>query len=268
MPPVQALISISHGGLVQQIVSPELNAQNPAQSIQMRIFETTDEAPAWTVAMQHLILEWSQDGHSARVTEMISANTPGDRAWLGDKSADGKRVTLTLQLPPGANQIELGGSFDGEASTLVDGKITTASALFPGRSEFRLSYIVPASDGDLELPIWAPANVGTLVVFAPADETQITATGLSGGTPVDMGRGAVRMFKATDIGPGTRIALSIKGIKPAPITAGEHADHDHAAPLAAGRFSARNIAMGGAFLMVLAGIALLLMKKNPRKVTA
>lgn len=261
MPPVQALVSITHAGLLQQIVTPELNAQNPNPSVQMRVFETTDETPAWTIPMQHLIIQWSQDGNSARITEMLSASTPGDRAWLGNKSADNKRTTLSLQLPPGAQNVELGGSFDQEASSLVDGKLITSSALFPGRSEFRLGYFVPVKDGNLELPISAPATVGTLVVFLPADDAKVTATGLSGGDPVDMGgQGKVRMFRGQNIQPGAVASLSIKGIKPPP-----DAHADHSAPAAVGRFSARNIAMGGAFLMVLAGIALMLMKKSPGK---
>jgi hypothetical protein len=259
MPPVQALVSIKHGGLLQQIVTPELNPQDPNQTIQMRVFETTDDMPAWSVAMQHLIVQWSQDGTSARVTEMLSANTPGDRAWLGNKTPDNKRVTLALALPPGADQVELGGSFDEEASSIVDGKLVTASALFPGRSEFRLSYIVPAKDGALELPIAAPAAVGTLVVFLPADDTQVTATGLTGGDPVDMGQGKIRMFRAQGLQTGAIANLSIKGIKAAAID-------EHGAPaVATSKFSPRNVAMAGAFLLVLGGLALMLMKKSPSK---
>jgi hypothetical protein len=77
------------------------------------------------------------------------------------------------------------------------------------------------------------------------------------------GQGKVRMFRGQNIQPGTVASLSISGIKPAPDT---HADHS--APVAVGKFSARNIAMGGAFLMVLAGIAVMLMKKNPHKKAA
>jgi hypothetical protein len=259
MPPVQALVSINHGGLLQQIVTPELNPQDPNQTLQMRVFETTEQMPAWSVAMQHVIVQWSQDGTSARVTEMLSCNTPGDRAWIGTKTADTKRVTLALPLPPGADQIELGG-LDEEASTIQDGKLVTSSALFPGRSEIRIGYIVPAKDGNLELPIAAPAYVGALKVFLPADETQVTATGLTGGDPVAMGGGNIRMFQAQGLAAGTTVNLSIKGIKPTPVD-----EHDHAAPVAQGKFSARNVAMAGAFLMVLGGLALMLMKKNPSK---
>jgi hypothetical protein len=274
-PPVQALISIKHSGLLQQAIAPELSVENPNPAIQLKVYEPTEEKPAWTVAMQHVIVQWAEDGSGARVVEMISANTPGDRAWLGDKvaatTAGGadSRITMTIPLPPQIDQLELGGSFDEDASKLVDGKLITAGPLFPGRSEYRLTYTVPAKDGALELPIAPPTgaqSVGNLIVFLPADGTDVKATGISGGEAVDMGEGKVRMYRAQDLAPNFKVNLSIRGIKPTPAAAAADSSDDVPLAAAPSRFSARNLAMGGAFLMVLIGAGLMLMKKpQPKK---
>lgn len=259
MPPVQALVSVKHGGLVQQVVSPEMNTEQPIQSIQMKVFETTEEQPAWTVAMQHLIVQWNQDGSGAKVTEMLSVNSPSDRAWLGNKVGDG-RVTMAVALPPQVDDVELGGSFDEDASKVADGKLVTGGAIFPGRSEYRITYTVAAKNGALDLPISAPAAVGNLIVFVPADDVQVTATGLTGGQPVDMGQGAVRMYRAQNLAPGSKALLSVTGIKPVGADPGAEA-----AAIKPSGFSARNVAMGGAFLIALIGAGMMLMKKNQVK---
>jgi len=128
----------------------------------MKAYETTEQQPAWTIAMQHMIVQWSDDGKSARIIEMLSTSNPADRAWIGAKTADGKdRVTLTVSLPPDADKIELGGNFDDDATKIVDGKLVTASALYPGSSEYRMTYTVPAKGGSLQLPIVAPPPLAT-----------------------------------------------------------------------------------------------------------
>jgi hypothetical protein len=263
MPPVDVVLSITHAGVVQRTMAPDLSLDAPTGSFEWKVYETTEQEPAWIIAMQHMIVQWGRDGNSAVVTEMFSTNNPGDRAWIGKKTAEGnRRVTFTVPLPPNADQIELGG-FDDDATNLVDGKLVTASPLPPGRNEFRLTYTVAAPGGSLELPITAPRDVGNLIVFLPADDAQVKATGLIDNGTQSMGGdagGKVRMFRAENLAAGTTATLSIKGIKPGPALAEEGA-----AP-AKSQFSARNVAIGGGFLLVLAGAALMLMKKpQPRK---
>jgi hypothetical protein len=65
------------------------------------------------------------------------------------------------------------------------------------------------------------------------------------------------MYRATNLAAGATVRLAITGIKAA---AGEA---DAAAP--ATGLNARNVAVGGAFLLVLLGTALLLLKKPQGK---
>jgi hypothetical protein len=256
-PPVQALLSVKHGGVLQQVDTPELNPGQPSQSLQMKVFEATDEQPAWNIAMQHMIMQWAADGSGAQVIEMLSTSSPGDRVWLGSKVGD-ERVTLTVPLPPEAQDVKLGGSFDEDVSKIADGKLITSSALFPGRSEFRITYTVPAKDGAITLPIVTPAAVDNLIVFVPADGTQVTSSGpLSGGDVVNMGESSNRMFRAQNLPGGATASISVKGIK---------ASLAEDAPAGPSKWTARNVAIGGAFIMVLAGAAMVLFKKpQPKK---
>jgi len=164
-----------------------------------------------------------------------------------------------VPLPPNADQVELGGSFDEDASKIIDGKLVTGGALFPGRSEYRITYTVPAKDGNLELPVTTPAAVENLIVFVPADDVQVTATGISGGQAVDMGEGSIRMFRGQHLAAGQTAVLSIKGIK-APA-----ADVAVASATGSTGFSLRNVAMGAAFLVAIIGAGMILIKKPQEK---
>ena len=186
MPPVDVIVSIHHAGLLQQAEAPALTLEAPVQSVEMKVFEPTEEAPAWTVAMQHMIVEYAKDGTGATVTEMLSTNNPGDRAWIGTKVAGiggaGPARDADAGVAGGGGSDRPGGRFDEDDTRVVGNQLVTGSALFPGRSEFRMTYTVPVKNGAVELPIVTPAAVGNLIVFVPADGSQVTATGLEGGS--------------------------------------------------------------------------------------
>ena len=265
MPPVQAVVSVKHNGLLQQTLTPELSPDAPSQSVQMKVFEPTDTPPAWKVAMQHMILQWDAEKHGLQVTEMISTASEGDKAWLGAKAGTEEgakgRVTLTIPLPPGVEEVDLGDGFTQEGCRIADGKLVTGDPLFPGRTEYRFSYLLPIGKAEAHLPIASPAAADNLIVFAPADGALIKAEGLSGGDVVDSGSGQVRMYRAENLAAGATVNLELSNIN-IPSAAG-------IAPAAGGAPNARpeisngprEVALGGAFLMVLVGGAMLLMKK-------
>lgn len=260
MPPVQALVSVKHAGLLQQIVTPEINPSAPAQTLQMKVYETTETLPVWKVAMQHMIVHWDTEKNVVHVIEMISTSTDGDRAWLGANAPTG-RITMIVPLPQGAQQVELGDGFTEQATHLVDGSLVSGDALFPGRAEYRFSYFVPIVNGSARLSIAPPAAADNLIVFAPADGATIQATGLNGGDVVDAGDGKVRMYRAEHLAQGAPVALSISNI-----TAPAAEVPVAVAPVVASPSSARNVAVGGAFLLVIVGGAMMLIKKpQPRK---
>ena len=80
---------------------------------------------------------------------------------------------------------------------------------------------------------------------------------------MDMGQGGgkVRMYTAQNLAAGAVATLSISGIKPAPVAAAD----DSPADTSSSTLSPRNLVMGGAFLLVLVGAALMLMKKPAAK---
>jgi hypothetical protein len=263
MPPVDPTITITHAGIPQSFAAAQMNPNQPDQTVAMKVYEPGDAKPEWNITMEHVIVQWAEDGSGVRVVQMLSVNTAGDHIWQGEKVGE-KRLTMTIPIPPGTAQMELGGSFDQDASYIANDKVLTGGPLFPGNTKYTLTYTVPAKDGKLELPITTAATVANLIVFLPADDVQVSATGLTGGTPVDKGEGPVRMYTAQNLDLGAKVALAISGITPQ-LVESEGAGDGETPVKAASGLSARSIALGGAFLIALIGAGMIVVKKSGAK---
>jgi len=249
MPPVQPMVTLEYGGIPQQGVGQTLSASEPEHRVEMKVFETTTEKPLWSVAMRHVIVHW--DAEHLHVTEMLSVQSASDRAWLGEiDPKTNKRVTMVLDVPPDATEVKLDGGFD-DATEITPGKIVTGGALFPGRSEYRINYTIHAANGKANLPITAPTDVGSMMIFLPADGVNVTATGITGGKEVNMGEGPVRMYRDSNVKAGSTATLAISGLGAEAL----------AAPTTESKLNAKTVALAGVFMIVLGGIAWILARK-------
>jgi hypothetical protein len=255
--PCQPLVTVTFKGLRQQAVGPVLTPSSPTAAFDMKVYEGTEERPAYTVAMRHVIVKWAENAAGILVTEMLSVSNPADHAWIGDKreGEGGGRSTFGLPVPAGAQEVQLMGGFDEDSALVTKEGIVSGSPLFPGQTRFQVGYAIPAHDGAVNLTITAPADVGQMMVFVPAEGATIAATGLSGGQPMSMGEEAVRAYQASGIKKGQTVSLAITGLTAAATAPGP------AAAEAAKGFSARNVAIGGGVLLALCGVGVLLLKK-------
>jgi hypothetical protein len=248
-----------HGGV--------MDASRAEQQIQVPVFETTEAAPAWTVKMQHVMLEPTVDG--VRVMEMLAVENPTDRAWIGKagSAADGKRRTLAFALPAGAKDVNFGGALHDCCTIVEDGKVFDSMALVPGVSQYRIGYTLPVDGGKSDVAFTTVAPVKHLMVFVPDDGSTVTADGIGNSGVADMGGGKTRFFRSTDVPAGTAVKLSISGIT-ARTTATAGASGKSASPAAAGKAGASaqtaKIVAGAGGLAIFVVGGLLLMLKAPK----
>lgn len=284
--PCQVMVTITHNGLQQQALGKDMLApESPHLIIPMKVYEPTDQNPAWTINMRHVIVQWTAGAPGVQVIEMLFVNNPSDRAWLGEFQGKqgGGRVTMTLPLPTGAVNVQLAAGFDETATTIAKDRIVNQAPLFPGQTEFRVLYILPAPGGKANLAITAPHDIEQMRVFVPADAVAVTATGLEGGAPKQMGQGmeAVRPYRASKLKAGQSVSLAFSGIVAAPVSAHEHegdtpAGHEATVPGGTGGaggaeqdssgFSAKNLAIVGALVLGLCGLGVFFLRK-PRTPT-
>ena len=205
--PFQPRVTVRHGDVGYHAVGKTMDAAHPEQQVTVTVYETTEQRPAWTVQMRHIILHPSDNG--LHVTETIAVHNPADRLWLGSPSAMGLRTTLELDLPRGARGINMGAGFDARSTRIIASRVIHTGALQPGRSLFRLGYTVPTHDGHAQLVVVAPAPVERLVVFAPGQDPDLHSEDLEKGEVYSVKGKAMRLYQKTNVAAGAKLALTL-----------------------------------------------------------
>lgn len=252
--PCQALVTVKYKGLEQQGVGSLMMPGNPNGTVEMTVWEGTDVKPEYTVGMRHVIVRWAEQGGGILVTEMMSVVNPTERAWLGEAHEE-SRTSFGLPLPAGAQDVQLMGGFDEATAHIHKEGVLHGSPLFPGATRFQVGYAMLAKDGTVNLTLAAPADIGQMMVFVPAEGGTVMATGLEGGQTMSMGEEKVRAFRAAGIKKGQTVTLSIAGLTAGAGVAGSVADSGSKG------LSAKNVAIGGGVLLALCGVGLLFLKK-------
>ena len=208
---ITPVVKISYNGVEFAGQGGVMDDTHAEQQVQVPVFESTETVPAWTVKMQHVMLEPTVEG--VRVMEMLAVENPTDRAWVGTPpGADGKRRTITFAIPAGAKDVNFGGALHECCTSVEDGKVHDSMALVPGVSQYRIGYTIPVDKGNAELTFKTIAPVGHLMVFIPDDGSTVKAEGIGNSGVADMGGGKTRFYRATELAAGAAVKLSISGI--------------------------------------------------------
>lgn len=217
----QPVVRLEYGGVAYQGVGQMLTAQNPDQIVRVTAYEVTETAPAWRIAMRHVMLHPAADG--MHVVEVLAVENPTDRTWRGAggvKSADGHDnggPTVTFQLPAGAADVQLGEGFHACCTNIADARITHAMPLLPGVTKFQFSYTLAPADGGVAMALGADAPTARLSVFVPDDGTMVQVEGLDAGQTLDAGHGRMRFYFGQNIAPDQTVSVNVTG-RPADAT--------------------------------------------------
>jgi hypothetical protein len=176
--PFQPRATIEYKGALYQVVGRVVNPAHPHELITVKVYETTEQAPAWDITMRHIMLTPSADGLD--VSEMIIVRNPADRSWLGPVNSHGFRASVALDLPAGARDIELSGALHMHWAKIVANRLFHTRPLVPGTSHLRLNYTMPVTNGQVRVGVVAPVSVKRLMVFVPDDGSQFHAEGPQG----------------------------------------------------------------------------------------
>ncbi len=264
---IQPIVRITHAGVVFTTAGELMDPDHSTQKLEVPIFETTDRMPSWSVTMRHVIIHPSASGID--VTEMLSVQSTGDRAWIGKADARGQRTTFSLKLPAEAKDLKVGGALDGAAVFVADGKLCSKQPLIPGEDRYELEYRIPAVDNKAVLSVTAPASVGHLLVFVPEDGTTVEAPGLQamGTQQLDEKGPKTRCYIAISLTEGQTTTVTVGGLKAAAAPLQPAASIGTPKPAAGNSIASKAIAVGGAIVILLVGTMITLLK-NPKSAEA
>jgi hypothetical protein len=252
----QPVVRITHGGVEYTGTSDPMDPSLPNAELQIPVYEATDEQPAWQIKMRHVMVEPTEGG--LQVMDMIAIENPSDRAWIGTPTSDGKRATFSIDLPAGAEQIQLVGGAHDCCNKIEGTKVTNTMPLVPGQTQLRIVYGLPATNGKADITVVAPAPTSHLMVMLPDDGTTVIGEGLQAGGSTSMGKGKTRFYKAAGVPAGQQLKLTVSGIT-APSA-------KKVSSVGGGSTQAAQLVAGaGALVIVLFGVAFLFMKGGAKK---
>ena len=151
--PFQPRIRVQHAGVSYEAVGERMGPEQTSQKIDVKVYETTEQQPDWSVHMWHFIAEPTAEGLA--VTEMLAVHNPADRAWLGRADDQAGRSTLAVHLPADAKVLNMDGGFHECCTKRIGEQLVDTMPLRPGVSQYRLHYVLPAVDGAARLSLVA-----------------------------------------------------------------------------------------------------------------
>jgi hypothetical protein len=204
--PFQPMVRMMHGGLEYSIAGEVMDGQHPDQQVDLTVFESTEQPPAWQVQMLHVMATPTPDG--LRVMQMLAIQNPSDRTWRGKADDKGKRATLSLAMPPGAQDVVVSGLLEHGSALTEDGRLVCSEPLQPGSAKAQINYLIPGKNGQASFKVTTPAPVKTMILFVP-DGPQATVQGLESAGVHDMGEQKLRMFRGSELKAGQEVTISV-----------------------------------------------------------
>ena len=250
----QPRVTVQHAGVKYVAVGKAMDASNRSQQLTVTIYETTSKRPEWEIRMQHVMLHPSANG--LRVIETMAVHNPGKRTYVSSGKGAEAKPTVVIELPPGAENVNVGGAFDDCCTKVRGTRLVHLGPLLAGSSQFRIGYILPVDkDGHAHGLVTTPAPVRQLLVFAPGQKPHLTSGDLAPGQVFNVKGGPMRVFKAGNLPAGKRVFYAL-GALARPQKNLIEKESPRSAQMVA--------AVGGGVLLIL-GLLVLLMPRSARE---
>jgi len=205
--PCRPLVTVVHQGVEYRAMGAPMDAANPRQTVEVGVYDSTAEEPAWSVKMRHVLLRAGRDG--VQVTEVLAVENPADRSWTGRNDASGRPVTLEIRLPDGASEVKVGGAFDECCTELAEGVLKSRSAIVPGVTQYHVQYELAARGGRVDFQLRAPAPVRQTMLMAADDGTTVESAELMPVSDAEMSGRGMRLFSAGPVDKGRTMSVHV-----------------------------------------------------------
>lgn len=209
---VRPVVRIKHAGVLYQEVGPTMAADRANAAMEVTVYETSEETPAWRIVMRHVEAQRAPIG--LIVSEMLMVDNPADRTWLGAApDAQSRRTTVSVRLPSGAADLQLASGFHGWCCTAyAEDVLRIQMPLMPGRMTYKFVYRVPEPGGKADLRIAAPVATDQVVFMLPP-EAKFGEPSLVEPVPGGEAAGGA-MYQARAVSAGTPVGIVLTAATP------------------------------------------------------
>ena len=172
------------------------------------VYETTEDDGDVQLGVVHIFVD--SFGEVLRISEIHRFGSAGDRAYIGEESADGRRETVFVPLPADSVGFALGEGFPPDRFSEVRGGLMDSEPVRPGSqtAAISFSYHLMASSRTIPLERSFAYPVTDLTVLVARPELTLTTEQMqSTGTRMFEDR-QYEIFAAKDLDPDTPVELA------------------------------------------------------------
>lgn len=162
----------------------EFTKDATSKTVDLNVYETTTNGDKISVDKAHVLIDITEG--TLGVMELRVVNNTGDRTFIGDKAVtqDGKKATLKLPVPAGAQNIQFRQGVVGSDVVQTDGGMVDTGPVPPGTKELVVAYDLPHDSSDFVFSRPMAYDTKSVDVFVLDVGAKVTADQLRSVEPV------------------------------------------------------------------------------------
>jgi hypothetical protein len=207
-------VSVNYAGVDYWSDSVQVQSDSPLAALQLPVYETTTDASAVKVVLDHLAVQVNKDGQTIEVLNYVKLHNGSDRTLVaeGVNTTTTHPAALRLPLPEGATNIAPVDGFSQENLSLTDDGLADSTPFPPGDREVVVSYDLPYSEASylLERAVMYPTD--KLAVLMPLGDVQIDSAQLPNRNETEMEGNKFLVMTGESLTPATPVQLTLSGL--------------------------------------------------------
>ena len=192
----------------------QVMSDSPVTSLQLPVYETTTDAGAVKVVLDHLAVQVNKGAQTIQVLNYVKLHNGGDRTLVaeGANTMASHPAALHLPLPKDASNIAPADGLTQENLSLTDDGLADSTPFPPGDREVVFSYDLPYSSASylLERAVVYPTD--KLAVLMPTGNVQIDSAQLPNRNEAEMESSKFLVMTGENLAAGTPVQLALSGL--------------------------------------------------------
>ena len=194
--------------------SVQVMSDKPMATLQLPVYETTTDASAVKVVLDHLAVQVDKGAQTIQVLNYVKLHNSGDRTLVaeGVNTMTSHPAALQLPLPKDASNIAPMEGLTQENLSLTDNALADSTPFPPGDREVVVGYDLPYSSASylLERSVTYPTD--KLAVLMPLGAVQIESAQLPNRSETEMEGGKYLVMTGENLAAGTPVQLALSGL--------------------------------------------------------
>jgi len=198
-------VSATHDGVTYFTV-PLAFSNVSGEPAEIVVFDTTSRSVRITTRGRHVVISAPNSSGMRPVTEVFELSNDTTVTFVSP--APSSPPTFAVLLPKGARDAKVDqGDIPAEAVSFADGRVRVVSPLPPGVKQLAYSYLLPADEFPVSVPVEAETDVFEILIEGTSGKA--SGAGMSEQTAVTAEGRSFRRFLAQEVRPNAVVVIDM-----------------------------------------------------------